>query len=134
MKVVRSIENNKKVVIIIMVILLIPPIFFQLVLSSLPPYQRFIFVLYSILFLLIGYIGISIVLGIQVFLKLLSKKTLNIICNFFIIFPMIMLLLQYPMILRFIHTGDEAITIAFIYVVVGVIIGSNRIKNKYTIE
>jgi hypothetical protein len=136
MNIFGYIEKNIKFVKGILWVLLFIPIVFQLVLSSLPLYQRLVFILYSILFLLLGFGGVYLVLGFQVILKM-PKKMLKIACNFFIIFGVIFLLLQYPTTLittKFINTGDEALTVAFIYTLFGPIIGSYRIKYKYTIE
>ncbi len=137
MKIFEFAEKNKNIVRWISIILILVPMFFQIFLSSLPLYQRFAFVLYSVIFLLLGYGGIYFVLGVQVILKIMPKKILKVACNFFISCGVLALLFQYPTILittNFINTGDEAITMASIYIVFGAIIGSYRIKNKYTTE
>jgi len=77
--------KNKNIVRWISIILILVPIVFQLFLSSLPLYQRFAFILYSVIFLLLGYGGIYFVLGIQIILKIAPKKILKVACNFFII-------------------------------------------------
>lgn len=74
MNIFEYIERNKKLIVGIITVLLIIPLVFQLFLSALPLNERFIYVFWSGLFLLTGFSIIYFPLGLQVHLKVLSKK------------------------------------------------------------
>jgi hypothetical protein len=113
------------------IILLFVPIVVQLFLSSLSLNQRFKFVLYSVLFLLLSFGGTYLVLRVRV---LLSKKWLNNICGFFIISAFIFLFLLFIVYIHHIDTSGDAIAVSFSYIAFGIILASYRIKNKYIVE
>lgn len=134
MDIFKFIEDNKKIVKSIFFILLMIPAFNELFYSTLPVSQRLKCILYSFIFLIIGFLGTYMVLGLQVIIKIASKKLLRIVCDFVLAFFVIGMIFTYLPSLHLINTIDDAMEIYGGYTVFGFIIGTYRIRLKYTID
>lgn len=129
------IEKNKKIAKITLIILLIIPVFYQILLSTLPLHERFFYIIMSLLILLISNGSMFLILGKQIYLKILSKKALSAVCNFFLIIGIIIVLFQYINLINigFINTKSDIDSIISIYWYFGPIVVSYIIKDKYLI-
>jgi hypothetical protein len=123
----RHIHLAKKVLFVILFI----PVITQQLFSSLTLIEWFILPLYSVIFLVLGYFGLNLVLGVQFKLKIASNMILSWMCDFFFFSGLFALVFIFPISLIPVTSFDDAFTCFSIYTLIGTITAAFGIKDKH---
>jgi hypothetical protein len=123
----RHIHLAKKVLFVILFI----PVITQQFLSSLTLVERFVLPLYSVIFLVVGYFGLKLVLGVQFKLKIASNMLLSLMCDFFFFSGLFALVFMFPISLIPVTNFDDAFSCFSIYTLFGTLTAAYGIKDKH---
>jgi hypothetical protein len=127
------IDKNKQAFKYMMLAFIIIPIIANGLFSNSSFNKQIENLLLSILMVLIGGAGAFIVLGLQVINPGCTRRVLKFACNFFLIFASLSILLAFIPLLWFCVCEQQGIDF-FYYVLFGLLIVTNWIREKYAIQ